>query len=82
MRESRKTERMHLPTDSMELWLGSQKPSRGEGRHRNPPEDSFEAWMEKQVAERLGEEKAEDIPLAKADTPGTGAVRSGEPPKQ
>ena len=82
MRESHKSERMRLPTDSMEVWLGSQKPSRGEGRHRNPPEDSYEAWMEKQVAKKLGEKKVGADPIAENEAPGTGVAPSGEPPKQ
>jgi hypothetical protein len=38
MRESRKTERMHLPRDSTEAWLESQRVQRHhEAKRRNPP---------------------------------------------
>ena len=53
MRESRRTERMRLPVDTTELWMVSQKSSPSEVRHRKPPEDSFEAWVGKRVAERI-----------------------------
>ena len=50
MRESVKTERIHLPSDAMETWLGSQSPKRfPTARHRTPPQDSLEAWLEARV---------------------------------
>ena len=50
MRESRSKDRTRLPAGSTELWLGVQKPPKGyKSRHRNPPEDSFEAWIKQQV---------------------------------
>ena len=58
MRESRRTEKMHLPTDSTEVWLGSQRRSKGASRHRSAPQDSFEAWIEKRVAETLKRRKS------------------------
>ena len=54
MRESRKTEKMHLPRDSMEEWLESQRPKPSEVKHEKPPKDIFEAWMEKRVEESQG----------------------------
>lgn len=53
MRESRKTERMHLPSDTTEAWLQSQKPSASVARHKNPPEDVLEAWIEKRVSKAV-----------------------------
>lgn len=59
MRESKKTERMHLPRGSTEEWLESQTPTYTEVMHRNPPRDSFEAWIEKRVEEsRKGKKTA------------------------
>jgi len=49
MRESKKGEKAHLPKDSTEVWLGTQKSGPGEAKHRNPPEDTYEAWVEKRV---------------------------------
>ncbi len=51
MRESRKTEKTHLPRDSMEDWLESQTPTPKEVEHRNAPEDTYEVWMKKMVGE-------------------------------
>lgn len=51
MRESRKGEKTHLPRNSMEEWLESQKPTLTEMKHENPPEDIFEAWVKKRVEE-------------------------------
>jgi hypothetical protein len=54
MRESKKTERMHLPRDSTEVWLESQRVQRRhEAAHRSPPRDPLEAWIEKRVEEAL-----------------------------
>lgn len=35
--------------DSYEFWLGSQTAAPGEAKHRNPPEDAYEAWVKKRV---------------------------------
>jgi len=51
MRESKKTERTHLPRDSIEVWLESQTPRLSEVKHRNPPEDTYEAWIRRRVEE-------------------------------
>lgn len=52
MRESPKTEGMHLPRDSTEVWLESQRvQNRHEAAHRSPPKDPLEAWIEKRVGE-------------------------------
>ena len=49
MRESRRTECMHLPKDSTELWLESQVPQARQVKHANPPEDSYETWVRRRV---------------------------------
>jgi hypothetical protein len=49
MRESKKGEKTHLPKGSTEVWLRSQKPAPSEAKHKNPPGDSYEAWVEKRV---------------------------------
>lgn len=54
MRESRKGEKTHLPRDSTEVWLGTQKSSAGEAKQRKPPEDTYEAWVEKRVERSHG----------------------------
>lgn len=54
MRESRRTERMHLPMDSTKAWLESQRVRKHhEVAHRNPPKDSLEAWIERRVEEAV-----------------------------
>lgn len=54
MRESMRTEKMHLPTDSTELWLEWQKPrARQRNPHMMPPKDPLEAWIERRVEEIL-----------------------------
>ena len=57
MRESRRTEKMHLPKDTTEAWLDAQKPSMKGTRHRKPPEDSMEAWIKKRVSKTLERRK-------------------------
>jgi hypothetical protein len=52
MRESKKTEKMHLPRGSDEEWLETQKPGLHGSRPRNPPENVYEAWLEKRVERR------------------------------
>jgi hypothetical protein len=60
MRESRRTERMHLPRDSTEAWLESQRVRKHhEAKHRNPPKDPLEAWIERRVEDALRSTKAE-----------------------
>lgn len=53
MRESAKTEKTHLPKDTYQEWLKSEK---GEitvkGRGKEVIENSFEAWMAKRVERR------------------------------
>lgn len=58
MRESRKGEKTHLPKDSTEVWLGGQKPAPEAGKHRNPPEDTYESWMQKRVKVSRGQRGA------------------------
>lgn len=54
MRGSREKERTHLPKDSTEVWLETQTPMPSEAKHRNPPEDTYEAWVERRVAGSRG----------------------------
>jgi hypothetical protein len=54
MRESKKGEKTHLPMGSTEDWLGSQKPAPGGVKHKNPPEESYDAWVEKRVERSHG----------------------------
>ena len=50
MRESGRTEKMHLPRDTTEAWLETQAPRpRRAGKHRNPPSGVYEAWLQKLV---------------------------------
>lgn len=59
MRESRKGEKTHLPKDSTEAWLGTQKTVPTEAKHKTPPEDSYETWVEKRAGEsRRGKKPA------------------------
>ncbi len=57
LHESRKIERTHLPRDPMEEWLESQTPTPSEAKHEGPPEDAFEAWMEKRFQGSKGERR-------------------------
>jgi hypothetical protein len=67
MRESSRTEGMHLPRDSTELWLQSQAPARTLVRHRNPPTDFYEAWVQRKVRESVGRgAKTKKTPLGSA----------------
>jgi len=53
MRESGRTERMHLPRDTTEIWLDTQTPGPSKTeKHRNPPNGVYEAWLEKLVERR------------------------------
>jgi hypothetical protein len=54
MRESRKTEKTHLPADAYEEWIGSQvvKPA-GERRQKKVSENQYESWVRKRVEKRL-----------------------------
>jgi hypothetical protein len=50
MRESAKTEKTHLPKDTYQEWLRSQKEEPlAKGRGKKVTENSFEAWMAKRV---------------------------------
>jgi hypothetical protein len=53
MRESKKIEKTHLPRNTYEVWLDSQTPKPSETKHKSPPADIFEAWMEKRVGKKL-----------------------------
>ena len=55
MRESSKSERTHLPSDSFEEWIKAQpvRPA-GEKRPRKPSENQYEAWVKKRVEKRVG----------------------------
>lgn len=58
MRESRRTEKMRLPGDAVEIWLMSQTPKAKAAHVRGTlPKDSLEAWVEKRVAESLRRKK-------------------------
>ena len=60
MRESKRTEKLRLPRDSMETWLEQQKPPPATAEeHRAPPRDALEEWVEKRVDAALKREKAE-----------------------
>jgi len=54
MRESPKTEKMHLG-DAYEEWLKNQRsqPSRGKGVKRAPG-DMYEAWIQRQIEKKSG----------------------------
>ena len=49
MRESSRSEKMHLPKDSGEEWLDLQKPRAMGEKHRKPAANLYEAWLEKRV---------------------------------
>jgi hypothetical protein len=50
MRESAKTNKTHLPKDTYEEWLKSQKEKPfAKGRGKEVTENSFEAWIAKRV---------------------------------
>lgn len=50
MRESAKTEKTHLPKDTYQEWLKSQKEELlVKGRGKEVTENFFEAWMAKRV---------------------------------
>ncbi len=61
MRESKKIEKTHLPQSSYEAWSEAQSPKAGEAKHKNPPEDLYEAWVRKRVAGKVQRE----TPVAK-----------------
>ena len=53
MRESARIERTHLPGDTYQEWLKSQKEEPlGKGRGTIVTENSFEVWMAKRVDRR------------------------------
>jgi len=49
MRESSRTEKLHLPRDSAEEWLDHQEPRDKGVKHRRAPENSYEVWLEKRI---------------------------------
>jgi len=53
MRESQKVEKTHLPRDAYEVWLEAQSSRASKAKHRNPPEDLYEAWVGKRVDGRV-----------------------------
>jgi len=54
MRESARIERTHLPGDTYQEWLRSQKEEPlGKGRGTVVTSNSFEAWMAKRVDGRI-----------------------------
>ena len=53
MRESAKSEKSHLPKDTYQEWLKSQKEELAvKGRGKEVTENSFEVWMAKRVERR------------------------------
>ena len=53
MRESAKSEKTHLPKDTYQEWLKSQKEEHSvKGRGKEVTENSFEVWMAKRVERR------------------------------
>ncbi len=54
MRESARTERMHLPQDTYQEWLKSQKEKPSpKGRGKEVTANSFELWVTKRVKRRI-----------------------------
>ena len=54
MRESAKKDKTHLPKDTYQEWLRSQKEKlSAKGRGKEVTENSFEAWMAKRVERRV-----------------------------
>jgi hypothetical protein len=62
MRESARSERTHLPRDTYQEWLKSQKeePLR-KGRGEKVSEDIFEVWMGKRVDRRTKKSSSKRI---------------------
>jgi hypothetical protein len=52
MRESRKSEKTHLPADAYEKWLQSQKAKPTGTAHRKAAENAYETWVSKRVRQR------------------------------
>lgn len=53
MRESAKTDKTHLPKDTYQEWLKSQKEKLSvKGRGKEVTENSFDAWITKRVEKR------------------------------
>jgi hypothetical protein len=54
MRESAKTDKTHLPKDTYQEWLKSQKEELSvKGRGKEVTENSFEVWMAKRVERQV-----------------------------
>lgn len=66
MRESAKIEKTHLPTDTYQEWLRSQKdemPAKGHGTRVTA--NSFDAWMAKRVARKVKRAPGKTSPAEK-----------------
>ena len=68
MRESAKTDKTHLPKDTYQEWLKSQKEKPlGKGRGKEVTENSFEAWMAKRVERRVKKTSSRAKPKRKSE---------------
>lgn len=61
MRESKKTERTHLPKDVYEEWSESQTVKAGGAKHRQAPENTYEVWVEKRVKKKESGQKTSGV---------------------
>ncbi|MDV3293227.1 MAG: hypothetical protein LYZ70_03055 [Nitrososphaerales archaeon] len=68
MRESKRIEKTRLPRNSYEVWSEAQSPVASKAKHRNPPEDLYEAWVKKRVDGRAGRASAGGKKARKAAT--------------
>lgn len=67
MRESAKTDKTHLPKDTYQEWLRSQKEELfAKGRGKEVTENSFEAWMAKRVERRAKKTSGRARPKGKS----------------
>jgi hypothetical protein len=67
MRESARTDKTHLPKDTYQEWLKSQKEKPlAKGRGKGVTENSFEAWMAKRVEKRVKKTSGEARPKRKS----------------
>jgi hypothetical protein len=69
MRESAKTDKTHLPKDTYQEWLKSQKEerSKAKGHGKEVTENSFEAWMAKRVEKQAKKTSGRARPKRKSD---------------
>jgi hypothetical protein len=66
MRESAKTDKTHLPKDTYQEWLKSQKEKPlGKGRGKEVTENLFEAWMAKKVEKQTKKTSGRTRPKGK-----------------